>query len=215
MKYDDLWKYWLEAHSQREPSWFSNLVSLSNKQNLPRPYLLKPRDMAAYANAFTPFDLYTRPNSTPMQTNPTTAVITDNPYGKIGAPGGTIMFSSETDPWQGLKKLKDYAQGNYNDIPAELKDLIPRAVYEHELGHYYDPRISPESYNKGYITKHGLPGEVANAEEPAMKAEDRFWRNAFFQIQRKKEARDAFVGKVKEAAKNNGGWLQSIYDMMK
>lgn len=175
MVLDDLWKIWLLNRQQQTPEGYEQIRQYNN-QNIPRAYWLQPENMAAVLNAYSPYDLFMKPDyTTAMDLGyPTPAFNINNKFG-VGIPS-LIALASQL-PQNKLSQITNFdtIRKNYNDIPQALQKYIPQGVYEHEVGHYLDPRLVPSANNYGYISRMGLPGGIASREEPAMQKENRFW----------------------------------------
>lgn len=172
--YKNLFKRWLESHQQNPPQGFNNVQS---QRGMPQNYFLKPEDMMRALNAYSPFDLYLKPNSYPQRLDyPTSAFNIDNRIGKLGIPSAILMASqSPKNQLSQLMSVANSAQMNYNDIPFQYRNNVPQAIYSHEVAHYNDPRLNPMANNYGFMMREGLQGNVAGREMPAMQAESDFW----------------------------------------
>lgn len=142
--------------------------------------------MATVMNAMTPYDLYMHPTTQPFPIDyPTIGYNQMGSPDRLGVTRGTTLLSNLSglqgdyygNPWQGIRSWEELANQYPSNFPRQL---APQAVYEHEAGHTIDPRLNPQKYNKGYLTRGGLSGEVFNREMPAMKAEDDFWGTVLY-----------------------------------
>jgi len=170
-QYENLWEAWLESHAQSAPEGFVPIRSREGYQ----PTFLQPEKAIALINALTPRDLYTNPQYVPFPMDYPAPGFDIKRRGstQLGIPQA-LVFSTEPSIKYGLKSMEQM-RPEYSDIPSELHRFIPQGIYEHELGHYLDPRLLPETYNQGYITRFGLPGNIASRELPALRAESKFW----------------------------------------
>src|SRR3990167_1540463 len=177
MKYEDLWNTWLSSHEQSTPKGIS---SVKNHLGTPKNYFLTPEDMITLINALSPYDLYMKQDKRPIPLDyPTNAFNISNKPNDLGITDAIVQASR--DP-------KDAKLGMYGtptaarlDIPVDKQKLgYPRfaqGVYEHEVGHYLDPRMFPYK-NKGKLIKYGMPQgtPIMTRELPAIEQERRYWR---------------------------------------
>lgn len=180
LTYDKLYQYWLEANQAQRPQ---GQAPIQYEQGDPRAYYMTPENMMAVLNSSTPEDLYNRPDYTPRPLDyGTSAFNISNLPRDVGIQNAILLASQ--NPQRQLSPIysqSDNVKYNYSDISMLLKSLTGNAVYQHELAHYNDPRLRPEANNYGYITRQGMPGNIAAREIPAMRAEDRFWDKRFNQ----------------------------------
>ena len=170
LKYSDLIQTWLDMHDQGSPSGFA---PIKKHNNSPPVNYLKPEDIAVAMNAKSPYDLYLRPDSSPPWSDyPTSAVNISNKDG-VGLPNNILMASGKSGKeLLPFKSMVESAAFDYPDIPADYKKFIPQGIYEHEYGHYQDPRLNPNAQG------------IKSREAPAMRAEDKFWDRIFFNKKR-------------------------------
>jgi len=165
------WLSWVGARQQPTPQGYA---PIQQHQGAPPTAFLKPEDMNAVLNAFSPYDLYMKPDKTPSVFDyPTTALNIHNLPNDVGVKD-LIVLASE-DPKSFLSMIKKIGPEGYQDIPPELRQFIPQGIYEHEVAHYNDPRLLTQIRNYGYMLRNGMEGHIAGREEPAMQAENRFW----------------------------------------
>ena len=173
MDYGGLWNAWLQAHQQPTPK---DMKTVKGHKGYTKPYFMSPEDMMKVLNAFSPYDLYNKPDSTPQDIGYQTSAFNINNFeNSVGIPKAILLAAS--NPKSGLTPIHSVSaeKGNYNDIPKKLLSYIAQAIYEHEYGHEIDPRLSTEAKNYGYTTRYGLPGNIGGREAPAIKQEDMFW----------------------------------------
>ncbi len=166
----DLPTIWAQARMQPTPPEFSPIQA---REDFPA-YWLKPQDMAQALSAQLG-PTFQSPVHGPAlyMTKPPTQTNMDYSTSSVETPYGAL-FSSET-PSTGFLGLSKPDPRQYTDIPQGLHHLIANAIYQHEAAHMDDPRLLPQSYNKGYLKRFGLPGNIGNREKPALMAEDKFW----------------------------------------
>src|SRR3990167_3328120 len=133
LEYNNLYDYWLESNAEKTPKGFQPVIEKNGKKST----FLTPENMMALLKAFSAFDLYQKPDYSPVEIDyPTTAFNIDNrSYGNVGIPEAIVMASQK--PKNRLLPIYDTetAKKNYSDIPEWLQQFIPQGVYEHEVGH--------------------------------------------------------------------------------
>ena len=176
MNYDDLWQLWLESKKQSPPK---DYYDVKDKENAPKNYFLKPEEMYALLNSYSPYDLYNKPNIYPEQDigYPTSAMNIFRRSDELGVPNAIVQASQ--DPQNKISQLHSIKPIDYSNVPEYAQPFGTQAIYEHEVGHYQDPRLNPYkpySYpNMGYIARYGLDQPTLMREAPAMVAEEDFW----------------------------------------
>ena len=180
LKYKALYENWLESNEVGQPK---GTAAIRPRTGAPRPHFLPPDKMQQAINSFDPYDLYQRPDTTPG-----------------GAPyaANAYFLSNQGGVGMGDKILMASGEGNRVPINAfdepiagNLKSRYgPASVYEHEVGHFDDPRLRssrPGSYeNRGYTKRFGLETPMLMSEAPAMVAEDRFKNRMSQALQRRR-----------------------------
>jgi len=173
LNYDNLWNIWQQAREQNPPEGFS---PVKNREGAPPNYFLTPEDMMTLINALTPNNLYTNPDTSRkegMFNYPTSAMNISN-YSNMGVPN-TIIQASQ-DPQSQLSYLQTARKYKF-----PIYKQGPQAIYEHEIGHYQDPRLNNyrmgSTPNYGWTTFGGLSGGLLQRELPAMTAEERYWES--------------------------------------
>lgn len=177
MNYDDLWDIWLSLHEESTPK---GMFPVKQHLGAPKNYFLTPEDMTILIRAMSPYDLYMKPDERPIPLDyPTNAFNISNLPTDLGIPN-TIVQASR-DPKDAKLGMYGTPTAAWLDIPLNKQRLgYPRfaqGVYEHEVGHYLDPRMFPLK-NKGNLIKYGIPQGTAimTREAPAIEQERRFWR---------------------------------------
>lgn len=172
MDYNNLWDVWLEAMRKAPPKDFSEV---KNREGAPKNYFLTPEDMTALLNAYSPYDLYNKPNTTPQALGyPTSAFNISNYPGDVGINNAIVQASQ--DPKSLLTDIYSIKPEDYNNVPEMYYPFGTQGIYEHELGHYFDPRLN-KYINRGYLAKQGsYQGTPITAREsPAQRSEGRYW----------------------------------------
>ena len=174
MNYTDLWKTWLEAREQNPPE---GIAPLREHKGYTKPYFLMPEDMMKVLNAFSPYDLYNNPDTTPPLIDYSTSAFNiKNLPGGLGIENAILLASqnpkSQLSP---IHSVSEEQKLGYADIPQELLKYVAQGIYEHEYGHEKDPRLLPQGKNYGFLIRYGLPGNIAGRETPAIRQEDMFW----------------------------------------
>ena len=184
---EEQYRTWLESRRQPKPKYMKSIKERDDY----RAYYLKPEDMTAFLNATTPYDLYKNPNYTPIQADYPSVGF--NIKDKFGLPRSDkekfTVLSTEDAPYYGLKSMYSVAKEHPEELPRQY---TPQAVYEHEFGHYQDPRLDPEALwsfpNKGFLRLEGRETATPlwQREFPAQLTEDRYWRNLLDKISKRK-----------------------------
>ena len=179
IKYDDLFSIFAEGRETKGPK---GQLKIKKEPSIPT-YFLEPDDISAALNAFTPYDLYTNPDRTPGTMPYSTNALAIMPRGeRLGFPE-SILFSTGESKRAPINELSGF---DFTHLFPSARKYGVRGIYEHEKAHITDPRLRIPQGNKGFITKSGIPGEIAGAEEPAVLAEDEFWRGIFQELKNKK-----------------------------
>jgi len=150
-------------------TWLESQPSAQNIKTYPGipAYSVSPKNITAYVNASSPWDLWRKPDDSPFYMDyPTSAVNISPPWHERKPKNKAIMFSSGEDIKRGLYQ-------------AEPRDM--QGIYEHEAAHWTDPRINPYRMwsfpNHGLTTYGGLSGGLLQREFPAMVAEERYYNS--------------------------------------
>jgi hypothetical protein len=164
MEYNDLWKLWLEARNKKAPSGMEELTQDADNPG----YFLASDDIQQVINAFSPLDLYLRPDNAPRKPYKPTVAATLNRMPWNSGIDKAVMLSAEDSPnWY----ARYYGMGELgNGMPEYMKNYFAQAVYAHELEH---ARIHP-------MSKLGITHN--ENERRSKRAETEFWE----QIKRRK-----------------------------
>lgn len=187
LNYKDLFNQWLESHEQAAPQ---GMEPIRQRDGAPKGYFLKPDDMQALANANSPFDLYTRPDQTPILMDyPTSALNIHNQDG-LGVDKAIVLNSEEPKKLTNLISVLQSSKDNYQQ---EEQPYAAQGIYEHEVGHFLDPRLKQYDPNRndGYIKRWGLEGDIGSRETPGIREEDRYW-----------DRMRGFLSMIRESKKN-------------
>lgn len=171
LKYKALFDDWLNAREQNAPE---GIKPIQQRKGAPKGYFLKPDDMQALANAYSPYDLYTKPDNSPIYMDyPTSALNIHNQDG-LGVRNAILLNAEEPKKLTNLISVLQSSRDNYS---KEEQPYAAQGIYEHEVGHYLDPRLKQydENRNDGYTTRWGLPGDLGSRETPGVIAEDKYW----------------------------------------
>jgi hypothetical protein len=160
--YRMLFLRWLEENSVSRDS------KINQYEGTPA-YFLKPEQIAQYVNAFSPYDLYMKPNSMSFPMDyPTTAININAPWGE-SQDKNAILFPTDSSLKYGLNT-------QWQDVPG-----MGQEVYEHEVGHAKDLRTNSYKMwsfpNHGLTTWQGLVGGLLQREFPSMVREDKYRDN--------------------------------------
>jgi hypothetical protein len=162
MIYEDLIQNWLEAKGTPKRG-------IRADPKYPA-YGMSPDNINIFLNSgLEPFDMYHRPDATPARMDYSTVAVNPDNLGALFAEGEAKTGSMIREPDQA------FMEKNYSWLPKFMHPLIPQAIYEHELGHFYDKNMPTFGQGSG---KH-TPEEIRKREQPAWNAEDRFWDKAF------------------------------------
>lgn len=173
----DIWNRWLESRAQ--PPLEGNEI-YNERSEYPAHYMSE-KDMLRWMSAETPMDLFKEPDPRAYGAfDYPTSGINKKPFPWSDQPEVAIMNQGvgEKEPWAPLYPVQDLGG-----------DVLPAAqgVYEHEYGHFKDPRQNPYKMwsfpNHGYTTFGGLSGGLLQREFPGMVAEEKFWNNYFSEQQ--------------------------------
>jgi hypothetical protein len=141
-------------------------------------YFMSPEDINMFLNSSEAGseDLYLRGSESPYLLNYSTSAVNPDGFG--------ALFPNKK-PKNNLTQLSPYQDSeSYAQMSQEDRKYVPEAMYQHELGHFYDPRINPsnpdnligkarEEY-KNIYKDHAMK-KYASREAPAVLAEKRFW----------------------------------------
>ena len=171
LKFNNLSDFWIFANSQKAPQGFE---SIRQSNGIPGVFM-KPENMMNYLNAYSPFDLYQKPSTFPTPIDyETSAFNYSNPFNNTMQ---NAIFLASQNPVNRFLPIHgvNNETSNYSDIQSNLHKYIPQGIYEHEVGHFLDPRLLPQKNNYGYMTRYGLRGNIGGRERPGIEAENKFW----------------------------------------
>jgi len=172
LRYEETPYIWLEANQKQ------GYAPIVQDENYPA-YFLSPEDINAFLHSGEQgnwLDLFLRPSQSPYRMDYDTVAVNPDDIAALFAAG---------NPRSSLSMIGQSYGHDYRDIPSQFHNLIPQAVYQHELGHFYDPRLNRGS--RPYLSKidreryknlkKTMDEKIFNREIPAIKSEDAFWES--------------------------------------
>jgi len=164
----DLWTRWIEAKSQT-PLLGNEIIN--ERKEYPAHYL-SAKDVMRFLSSDSPWELFQEPDPRANQFDYPTSAINKSPAPWNSDMPEVAMLNQgvgEQSPWAPLYPVQQLGPG------------AAQGVYEHEYGHYKDPRPNPYKANSfpnhGFTTFGGLSGGLLQREFPAMVAEENYWHN--------------------------------------
>lgn len=170
LTYKDLFDDWLQARQKEMPD---GLKPIQPRAGAPEPSLLNIADTQSFENSFSPYDLYLNPDKHPAKSDYPSPAYEIDSRDTVGlGPGKGIVLNTE-EP-NNLTNLISILQSSREDYTPEQQPYGAQGIYEHEVGHFLDPRLRI-TQNHGYLEKYGMSGDIASREEPAFSEEDAYW----------------------------------------
>ena len=158
MDYNDLWDVWLKAREEQPPK---GIMKIIKREDGIKPYFTTPENMNTVLTAFSPYDLYQKPNSFPATIDYSTSAFNiHNLPNDIGIKEAILLASR--NPKNKLSMIEG-VENVANAYPEWLRPYTAQGIYEHEQSHFNDPRL--------------LFKDIKSREEPANKAEKEFYNS--------------------------------------